>query len=78
MTVEADRVINAVKGIVRDEMAQLADLSKMQIIRERPSASKEVEVPDEESVETVSCFGEVPENSGEDVSDDVMAFLEEL
>ncbi len=78
MTVEADRVINAVKEIVRDEMAQLADLSKMQIIRGMSSTSKEVEISDVESSETGACFGVVPENSGEDVSDDVMSFLEDL
>ena len=29
-------------------------------------------------MESVPCFGEIPEASDEDVSDDIMAFLDEL
>ena len=32
----------------------------------------------EDVLESTTCFGEIPEATDEDVSDDVMAFLDEL
>ena len=75
MTGEADRVINAIKLIVRDEMERITGL---QISKEKQEAPKMTEPIEAGSMETASCFGEVPENSGEDVSEDVMAFLTDL
>lgn len=72
MTGEADRVINAIKLIVRDEMEKITEL---QISKEKQEAPKMTEPIEEGSMEAVPCFGEVPESSSEDVSEDVMAFL---
>lgn len=72
MTGEADRVINAIKLIVRDEMEKIAGL---QVSKEKQKAPKMTEPIEEGSMEAVPCFGEVPESSSEDVSEDVMAFL---
>ena len=75
MTGEADRVINAIKLIVRDEMERITGL---QISQEKQVDSKITEPIAEESVEAAPCFGKVPESSCEDVSEDVMAFLADL
>jgi len=57
MTGEADRVINAIKLIVRDEMERITGL---QISQEKQAASKITEPIAEESVEAAPCFGKVP------------------
>ena len=75
MTGEADRVINAIKLVVRDEMEKIAGL---QVSKEKQEAPKMTEPIEEGSMEATPCFGEVPESSGEDVSEDVMAFLTDL
>ena len=75
MTGEADRVINAIKLIVRDEMERIIEL---QMPKGKQAAFKMTEPIAEESVEAAPCFGKVPESSCEDVSEDVMAFLEDL
>ena len=75
MTGEADRVINAIKLIVRDEMERITGL---QMTKGKRSASIMTESVAEESTEDAPCFGEVPESSCEDMSEDVMAFLADL
>ena len=57
MTGEADRVINAIKLIVRDEMERITGL---QISQEKQAASKITEPIAEESVEAAPCFVKVP------------------
>lgn len=75
MTSEADRIINAVKLIVRDEMEQIAG---MPMTREKQVSAKLAQSVSEERKVADSVFGEIPEISDEDVSEDVMAFLEDL
>ena len=75
MSGEADRVINAIKLIFRDEMEKITGL---QISKEKQEVPKMTEPTEAGSMEAASCFGEVPESSGEDVSEDVMAFLTDL
>ena len=75
MTGEADRVINAIKLIVRDEMEMITGT---QMLKGKHAASKMTEPVAEGSMEAALCFGEVPESSCEDVSEDVMAFLADL
>lgn len=75
MTSEADRIINAVKLIVRDEMEQIAG---MQMTREKQVSAKLAQSVSEERNVSDSVFGEIPEIFDEDVSEDVMAFLEDL
>ena len=75
MTLEADRIINAVKLIVQDEIERVIG---MQMVKEKQVSAESTESMPKEIKEPVPCFGEVPESSGEDVSEDVMAFLEEL
>lgn len=75
MTLEADRIINAVKLIVQDEIERVAG---MQMVKEKQVSAELTESMPKEIMEPVPCFGEVPESFGEDVSEDVMAFLEEL
>ncbi len=75
MTGEADRVINAIKLIVRDEMERITGT---QMLKGKQAASKMTESVAEGSIEVAPCFGEVPESSCEDVSEDVMAFLADL
>ena len=75
MTLEADRIINAVKLIVQDEIERVTG---MQMVKEKQVSAESTESMPKEIKEPVPCFGEVPESSGEDVSEDVMAFLEEL
>ena len=75
MTLEADRIINAVKLIVQDEIERVTG---MQMVKEKQVTAESTESMPKEIKEPVPCFGEVPESSGEDVSEDVMAFLEEL
>lgn len=75
MTGEADRIIDAVKRIVKEEVGRFADV---QIVREKSEIGEvTVSIP-KETAEPEPCFGEVPESSGEDVSEDVMAFLADL
>lgn len=75
MTGEADRIIDAVKRIVKEEVERLVG---MQIVREKPETGEVTGSIPKGTAETEPCFGEVPESSGEDVSEDVMAFLENL
>ena len=75
MSEEADRVIDAVKLIVKEEAERLVGA---QIAKEKQKVSEMSELMPEENKEADPCFGEVPESSGEDVSEDVMAFLENL
>lgn len=75
MTLEADRIINAVKLIVQDEVERVAG---MQMVNGKQVSTEPAELMPKEIKEQVPCFGEVPESSDEDVSEDVMAFLEEL
>lgn len=75
MTLEADRIINAVKLIVQDEVERVAG---MQMVKEKQVSAESTESMPKEIKEPVPCFGEVPESSDEDVSEAVMAFLEEL
>lgn len=75
MSEEADRIIGAVKLIVEDEVEKLAE---MQTIEAKQTGSEMAEPKTEEVKESVPCFGEIPEAFDEDVSEDVMAFLEDL
>lgn len=75
MISEADRIINAVKLIVRDEMEQIIG---MQMTREKQVSAKLAQSVSEERKVADLVFGEIPEISDEDVSEDVMAFLEDL
>ena len=75
MSEEADRIIDAVKLIVKMEAERLVGA---QIAKEKQSVSEMPELTQKENKEPDPCFGEVPESSGEDVSEDVMAFLENL
>ena len=75
MSEEADRVIDAVKLIVKEEAKRLVGA---QIAKEKQKVSEMSELMPEENKEPDPCFGVVPESSGEDVSEDVMAFLENL
>ena len=75
MSEEADRIIDAVKLIVKEEAERLAGA---QIAKEKQSVSEMPELTQKENKEPDPCFGVVPESSGEDVSEDVMAFLENL
>ena len=75
MTGEADRVINAIKLIVRDEMERIIEL---QMPKGKQATFKMTESAVEGGTEDAPCFGEVPESSCEDVSEDVMAFLADL
>ncbi|MBQ7358809.1 MAG: hypothetical protein IJW63_01795 [Lachnospiraceae bacterium] len=72
---EADRVIETMKLIVKDEVERLAGI---QIEKKKQTESETTEPMSEGIKEPELCFGEVPESSGEDVSEDVMAFLEDL
>lgn len=63
MTGEADRVINAIKLIVRDEMERITGT---QMLKGKQAASKMTESVAEGSIEVAPCFGEVPESSCED------------
>lgn len=75
MSEEADRIIDAVKLIVKEEAERLVGA---QIAKEKQKVSEMSELTQKENKEPDPCFGEVPESSGEDVSEDVMAFLENL
>jgi len=72
---EADRIINAIKLIVKGETEKLAETS---VVKEKPTVTGMTEPKLEVTPESALCFGEIPEASDEDVSDDVMAFLEDL
>ena len=75
MTGEADRVINAIKLIVKDEMERTTEL---QMPEGKQATFKMTESAVEGGTEDAPCFGEIPESSCEDVSEDVMAFLADL
>ena len=75
MTGEADRVINAIKLIVKDEMERITGL---QISQGKQVASKMTEPVVEGSMEVAPCFGKVPDSSCEELSEDVMSFLADL
>ena len=63
------------KLIVKEEVKRLVGV---QIEKERQTVSERSEAIPEEIKEPKPCFGEVPESSSEDVSEDVMDFLENL
>ena len=48
------------------------------MLKGKQAAPKMTESVAEGSIEVAPCFGEVPESSCEDVSEDVMAFLADL
>lgn len=75
VTGEADRVINAIKLIVQDEVEILAGV---RTAHEKQAVSEMGKTTSAENAESILCFGEVPESSNEDAPEDVMAFLEEL
>ena len=87
MSEETDRIISAVRLIIKDEAEKLAGAG---VIREKPMGSRgsgakeetnlesEAVLETEAVLESAPCFGEVPEATDEDVSDDIMAFLDEL
>ncbi len=75
MSEEADKVIDAVKLIVKDEVERLVEV---EIKKEKQAVSERSESIQKEIKEPKPCFGQVPESSGEDVSEDVMAFLADL
>lgn len=81
MSEETDRIISAVRLIIKDEAEKLAGAG---VIQEKPMDSRgsgakaETNSETEAVLKSAPCFGEIPEASDEDVSDDVMAFLDEL
>ena len=81
MSEETDRIISAVRLIIKDEVEKLAGVG---VIQEKPmgfgksGAKAETNSESEDVLESTTCFGEIPEATDEDVSDDVMAFLDEL
>lgn len=75
ITAEADRIIHAVKQIVQDEIDRAAGI---QTVTEKTVSAELTESVSEERKAADSVFGKVPEISDEDVSEDVMAFLEDL
>lgn len=72
---EANRIIGEVKLIVQDEMEQF---SGMQILKEKQVVTEQTESMPKASKEPAPTFGVVPESLGEDVSEDVMDFLDSL
>ncbi len=72
---EADRIIDAVKLIVQDEMQRFAG---MQTVKEKQVVTELTESMPMASKEAAPAFGVVPESLGEDVSEDVMDFLNSL
>lgn len=87
MSEETDRIISAVRLIIKDEAEKLAGAGVIQekSMGSRASGAKSATNSESEAVleteailESAPCFGEIPEASDEDVSDDVMAFLDEL
>lgn len=72
---EADRIIDAVKLIVQDEMERFAG---MQILQEKKVITEQIESMPKASKEVTPTFGVIPESSDEDVSEDVMDFLGSL
>ena len=75
MSEEADHIISAIKLIVEDEVEKLAGI---QTIEAKQTGSEMAEPKTEAVKKSAPCFGEIPEASDEDVSEDVMAFLEDL
>lgn len=85
MSEETERIISAVRQIVKNEAEKHAGAG---VIQEKPMGSRvsgakaetnsESALETEDVLESAPCFGEIPEATDEDVSDDVMAFLEEL
>lgn len=80
MSEEGNRIISAMKLIVEEKVEKL---TKIGVIQERSMGSGAKNDTDSDSEteaasEAAPCFGEVPEASAEDVSDDILAFLDEL
>lgn len=72
---EADRIIDEVKLIVRDEMERFAGrqlLNRMQSVTEQTASLSG------EAGKTESVYGMIPLDSDEDVSEDVMDFMDSL
>lgn len=73
MSGEADRIINAVKLIVKDEVERLAEV---QI--EKKMSYEMSETKPEKMEENTGCFEEAPEDFDETVSEYAMAFLSDF
>lgn len=73
MSGEADRIINAVKLIVKDEVERLAEV---QI--EKKMSYEMSEIMPEKMEETAGCAEEAPEDFDETVSEYAMAFLSDF
>lgn len=73
MSGEADRIINAVKLIVKDEVERLAEV---QI--EKKMSYEMSETKPEKMEENTRCFEEAPEDFDETVSEYAMAFLSDF
>lgn len=75
MASESDRIIEAVKLIVKDEVERLAG---RQALNERPTVTDSAASLFGESGKAESVYGVVPEASDEDASENVMDFLDSL
>ena len=75
MSGEADRIINAVKLIVRDEMEKLAEVQTEQDKQMSYVAS---EIMPEGNDRTAGCFEEDSEELDETISEYAMSFLSDL
>lgn len=75
MSGEADRIINAVKLIVKDEVERLAEV---QTEKEKQISYVTSETMPEKMEENTRCFEEAPEDFDETVSEYAMAFLSDF
>ena len=75
MTGEADRIINAVKLIVRDEMEKLAEVHTE---KEKQMSYVTSETMPEGNDRTAGCFEEDLEDLDETISEYAMSFLSDL
>lgn len=75
MSGEADRIINAVKLIVKDEVERLAEV---QSEKEKQMSYVTSETMPERMEETSGCFEEAQEDFDETVSEYAMAFLSDF
>lgn len=73
MSGEADRIINAVKLIVKDEVERLAGVQT-----EKKMSYEMSETMPEKMEETSGCFGGNPEDFDETVSEYAMSFMSDL
>lgn len=75
MSGEADRIINAVKLIVKDEVERLAEVRTE---KEKQMSYVTSETMPEKMEENTGCFEETPEDFDETVSEYAMAFLSDF